>query len=52
MFLINKKEGEIIESFESVKEKIFNIVMGQREQKFLKEYFEKLKITADIKVIR
>ncbi|PKN14825.1 MAG: peptidylprolyl isomerase [Deltaproteobacteria bacterium HGW-Deltaproteobacteria-24] len=50
--LINKKEGEIIESFESVKEKIFNIVMGQREQKFLKEYFEKLKITADIKVIR
>lgn len=49
---INKKEGEVIESFESAKEKIFNIVMGQREQKFLKEYFEKLKITADIKVIR
>jgi len=49
---INKKEGEVIESFDSAKEKIFNIVMGQREQKFLQEYFEKLKITADIKVIR
>lgn len=50
--LINKKEGEVVESFETAKEKIFNIVMGQREQKFLKEYFEKLKIKADIKVIR
>ncbi|MFA7092213.1 MAG: peptidyl-prolyl cis-trans isomerase [Arcobacteraceae bacterium] len=49
---INKKEGEVIESFDSAKEKIFNIIMGQREQKFLQEYFEKLKITADIKVIR
>lgn len=50
--LINEKEGEVVESFDSAKEKIFNIVMGQREQKFLKEYFEKLKIKADIKVIR
>lgn len=49
---ISKKEGEVVENFEAAKEKIFNIVMGQREQKFLKEYFEKLKITADIKVVR
>lgn len=49
---VAKKEGEAIQSFEEVQSKIFNIVMGQREQKFLKEYFEKLKLTADIKVVR
>ncbi len=38
--------------FEDVKSKIFNTLMSEREQKFLKEYFEKLKLTADIKVIR
>jgi hypothetical protein len=37
---INKKEGEVIESFDSAKEKIFNIIMGQREQKFLQEYLK------------
>jgi len=52
MLLIDKKEGEVVESFEQAKEKIFNMVMGQREQSYLKEYFEKLKITADIKVVR
>lgn len=49
---IKQKEGEATESFANAKQKIFNMIMGQREQKFLKEYFEKLKITADIKVIR
>ncbi len=50
--LIKEKEGSEIESFESAKNKIFGILMEQREQNFLKEYFEKLKLTADIKVIR
>jgi hypothetical protein len=49
---IKEKKGEAVESFEAVREKIFNTIMAQREQAFLKEYFEKLKITADIKVIR
>ncbi len=35
-----------------VKNKIFNLIMNQREQKYLKEHFETLKITADIKIIR
>jgi hypothetical protein len=49
---IEEKKGESVESFEAVREKIFNTIMAQREQAFLKEYFEKLKITADIKVVR
>lgn len=49
---IKNKEGKAKQSFDEVKNKIFGMVMGQREQKFLKEYFEKLKLTADIKVIR
>jgi hypothetical protein len=38
--------------FKEVKNKIFNIIMSQREQKYLKEYFKKLKLKADIKIIR
>jgi len=52
MFFIKNKNGITILKFEEVKEKIFNTLMNEREQKFLKEYFEKLKLTADIKVIR
>ncbi len=52
MFHVKKKNGVTILKFDEVKEKIFNTLMGEREQKFLKEYFEKLKLTADIKVIR
>ncbi len=50
--LINEKDGENIEDFESVKNRIFSIIMEDREKKYLKEYFEKVKLTADIKVIR
>lgn len=49
---VAQKTGETTQSFEAVQNEIFNTVMGQREQKFLKEYFEKLKLTADIKVVR
>lgn len=52
MFFVKKKNGLTTLKFEEVKEKIFNTLMAEREQKFLKEYFEKLKLTADIKVIR
>ncbi|RXJ86860.1 peptidylprolyl isomerase [Arcobacter sp. CECT 8985] len=50
--LISKKIGVDIVPFEEVKNKIFTVVMQQREQNFLKEYFEKLKLTANIKVVR
>lgn len=52
MFYVKNKNGVEVLPFEEVKEKIFNTVMNEREQKFLKDYFEKLKLTADIKVIR
>ncbi len=52
MFYITKKKDTTLQSFEEVKNQILNIVMKDREDKYLKEYFDKLKITADIKIIR
>lgn len=49
---ISKKNGVEKIPFETVKEKIFSIVMQKREKSFLKDYFEKQKLTADIKVLR
>ncbi len=49
---VSKKSGTVAESYESAKGKIFNDIMMQREQAFLKEEFEKQKLTADIKVLR
>jgi PIN domain nuclease of toxin-antitoxin system len=50
-FKIKKNSIEVYK-FEQVRNKIFNIIMIQREKKFLKEYFETLKITANIVVLR
>jgi len=49
---VKHKDGNIALPFESVKPRVFNDIMSQREQAFLKEYFEKQKLTADIKVLR
>lgn len=51
MFISNRS-GTTTQSFEAAKAKIFNDIMMQREQAFLKEHFEKQKLTADIKVLR
>ncbi len=51
MFIVNRS-GTTTQSFEAAKAKIFNDIMMQREQSFLKEHFEKQKLTADIKVLR
>jgi len=51
LFVI-KKEGIDTLDFEIVKNKIFNEVMSLREKKYLKDFFEKQKLTADIKIIR
>ncbi len=51
-FFVVKKIGTEVQSFESVKNKIFADVMSQREQKFLNEFFEKEKITANIKIVK
>lgn len=50
--LIIQKANQKTIAFEDVKDRIFNIIMQDREKKYLKEYFEKLKLTADIKAIR
>ena len=52
MFYIIKKKEITTLKYEDVKDKILNVVMKEREAKYLKEYFEKLKITADIKILR
>ncbi len=52
MFFIKEKKDVKTLSINSVKEQIFQKIMEQREQNFLKEYFETLKITSTIKVLR
>lgn len=49
---VSKKNGVAQIEFEKVKDKIFEIVMSSREDAFLKEYFNKLRITAKIEIIR
>ena len=51
LFVI-KKKGTTSLDFETVKAKIFNDMMSLREKKYLKDYFEKQKLTADIKIVR
>ena len=50
--LIRQKDDQTTIPFEEVRDRIFNIVMQDREKKYLKDYFEKLKLSADIKIIR
>jgi hypothetical protein len=49
---VQKKLGSTALGFESVKAKIFNEIMSTREKKYLKDHFEKQKLTADIKIVR
>ncbi len=50
--LIVEKENQQTIEFENVRDRIFNIVMQDREKKYLKDYFEKSKLSADIKIVR
>ena len=52
MLFIKEKKDFITIPFEKVKDNIFNQVMKTREQNYLKEYFETLKITANIRILR
>jgi len=52
MLFVSKKADISEIKFEDVKNKIFNVVMEQREKEYLKSYFENLKLTAEIKVLR
>ncbi|WP_228254316.1 peptidylprolyl isomerase [Halarcobacter bivalviorum] len=50
--LISEKGNSQTLAFEDVKDRIFNMIMQDREKKYLKDYFEKLKLSADIKIVR
>ncbi len=50
--LIRKKEDIKIIKFEDVRDRIFNIVMQDRERKYLKNFFDRLKLTANIRIVR
>ncbi len=50
--LITQKEDIQTLAFDEVKDRIFNIIMQDREKKYLKDYFEKLKLSANIKIVR
>jgi hypothetical protein len=52
MFFIKDKKNVKTIAFEDVKNKIFNEIMQKREDALLKEYFETLKMTADIQILR
>jgi uncharacterized protein YhfF len=51
LFIV-KKQGSAPLAYETVKAKIFNEIMSTREKKYLKDHFEKQKLTADIKIVR
>ncbi len=50
-FVKEKKEVSAL-PFTQVKDRIYNIIMQDRESKFLKEYFNNLRIKSDIEVLR
>jgi len=52
MLYITKKENVEIMQFDNVKEKIKQILYSEKEKRYLQDFFEKLKLSADIKVIR
>jgi len=52
MLYVKKKNGLKTQSFEEVKNLVFNQVMSEREKRFLDEHFKKARITANIEVIR
>lgn len=51
MFFVKEKKDIKVLTLDEVKNNIFQNIMNQREQSYLQEYFETLKITANIKVI-
>ncbi len=50
-FIKDKKDIKTL-TFDEVKKDIFNNMMKKREQSYLQNYFETLKMTADVKILR
>ncbi|MDD2698144.1 MAG: peptidyl-prolyl cis-trans isomerase [Arcobacteraceae bacterium] len=52
MVFVSKKSNIEDIPFETVQDNIFNTIMTQRENEYLKNYFENLKVTAEIKFLK
>ena len=52
MFYMMEKENLQISKFDEVKDKIFQILMNEKQKRYLEEFFENLKLNADIRTIR
>ncbi len=52
MFYIFEKQDITTINYEEIKDQIFNDLMKKREENYLKEYFETLKITANIEILK
>lgn len=52
MFYLKKKDNFETIPFESVKQSIYQVLSKQKEEKILKDYFEKVKSSASIDVVR
>ncbi|MEA1917466.1 MAG: peptidyl-prolyl cis-trans isomerase [Campylobacterota bacterium] len=51
-FLLMRKGEVITQDFSSVKNQIMSVIMKKREEQILDDYFSRLQINADIKIIR
>ena len=52
MFYVKEKDGVTTLSFDKVKEYIYSKLSSQKEKSAIDDYFQKLKSTADVKVLR
>ncbi len=52
MFYIKEKKGFSKIPFKDVKESIYRVISKQKEERVIKDYFEKIKSSATIKVVR
>lgn len=52
MFYIKEKSGVTVMPYEKVKDSIFSFLSNQKEQETINNYFEKIKASASIKVLR
>jgi hypothetical protein len=52
MFFIKKKVGNTTASFDMAKRTVFDMLMKEKEQAVIIEYFEKKKSEAHVKIVR
>lgn len=51
-FYLRAKNNVVTESFESVRTQLPNMIMGEKRNQVLNDYFTRLRLNADIKIVR